>query len=56
MNMKQLIELLQEVRTTEEADLLLYTLEEKKHASWSDIKYITGYLGKDERNRIIKFF
>lgn len=52
----QILKELQKLTTTEEANRYLISSLLKNPHSWSDIKYITGYLGNVERNRILKLF
>lgn len=52
----EILKQLTNIKSKEEAHL--YLIEELKNNqdAWSNIKYITGYLGNEERNRILNLF
>lgn len=54
----QVLAELQSLKTKAEANrYLLEELNGEGHQHvWSNIKYITGYLGNEERNRILNLF
>lgn len=47
---------LQKLTTREDAHMYLLKSIEENGNAWSNIKYIAGYLGNDERDRILKLF
>ena len=52
-----LLDELQRLKTKEEARAyLMKLLHEGDTDAWSNIRYITGYLGEQERRRILNLF
>lgn len=47
---------LQKLKTKEEAAKYLIKGLQQTDTFWVDIKYISGYLGNEERNRIMELF
>lgn len=52
----QVLEDLKLLKTKEEANRYLFKALQENSNAWSNIKYITGYLGNEERNRILNMF
>lgn len=44
------------LKTKEEANTYLREESKQNENTWTNIKYITGYLGNEERNRILNLF
>jgi hypothetical protein len=56
MTIGQVIEKLTKLKTSKEANTLLLELVKDNPFAWTNIKYVTGYLGQEERNRILTLF
>lgn len=56
MTVSELLEKVQSFKTQEEAQSFLIKELQVNQFAWSNIKYVTGYLGNEERNRILKLF
>ena len=55
-NVGEMLKELQLLKTEEQATRYLIKELQENSNVWTNIKYITGYLGNEERNRIIKLF
>ena len=56
MSAHELLTKLQFLRTKSEAASFLIEVTKDNPNAWSNIKYVTGYLGNEERNRIMELF
>lgn len=56
MTIGDLLTRLQKLKTRSEAASFLIEVTKDNPNAWTNIKYVTGYLGNAERNRIMELF
>lgn len=52
----QVLKEIQSLSSKEEANHYLIKELQENQSAWANIKYVTGYLGNDERQRILNLF